>query len=394
MLITMSSLVWLELDAQAPDHNLRELSRGAREETLLCAVVKANAYGHGVAEMVKLLPSADWFAVNSLEEGLELRAMKVKKPILLLGHVPLKRLHEAVAADLRLTLYNRESLEVLAKLYPKGRRQTPGSRPADLGGASARVHLKIETGTGRQGIMIEDLESFLQQLLDIKGLVFEGISTHFANIEDTLNHKFAEKQINRFQQALDIVKRLEVKNLVVHMACTAAGILFPKTHFHMLRAGIGIYGLWPSRETYLSALMGHSRVPDLRPVLSWKTKIVQIKTLPEGHYVGYGCTYRTTRTTKLAVLPVGYADGYDRALGNTAYVLVHGKRASVIGRVCMNLTMIDVTDIPQVKLEDDVVLLGRDVDETISAELMASWAGTINYEIVSRISPLLQRRVK
>jgi alanine racemase len=161
----------------------------------------------------------------------------------------------------------------------------------------------------------------------------------------------------------------------------------------MLRGGIGIYGLWPSRETFISAKMGHRRVPDLQPVLSWKTKVVQLKTIPEGSFVGYGCTYRTTRRTRLGVLPVGYADGYDRKLGNNAYVLVNGKRAPVIGRVCMNLTMIDVTDIDHVVLENDVVLLGTWDGETISAETMAGWAGTINYEIVTRISPFLERRI-
>jgi alanine racemase len=161
----------------------------------------------------------------------------------------------------------------------------------------------------------------------------------------------------------------------------------------MLRGGIGIYGLWPSRETFISAKMSHRRVPDLRPVLTWKTKVIQLKSLPEGSFVGYGCTYRTTRRTRLAVLPVGYADGYDRKLGNNAYVLVNGKRAPVIGRVCMNLTMIDVTDIEHVGLEDDVVLLGTWDGETISAETMAGWAGTINYEIVTRISPFLERRI-
>jgi alanine racemase len=170
-------------------------------------------------------------------------------------------------------------------------------------------------------------------------------------------------------------------------------MLFPQTHFNMLRAGIGIYGLWPSRETFISAKMGTGRVPDLRSVLTWKTRIVQIKTLPEGNFVGYGCTYRTTRRTRMAVLPVGYADGYDRNLGNNAYVLVNGKRAPVIGRVCMNLTMIDITDIEGVELENEVVLLGTWGRETISAETVASWAGTINYEIVTRISPYLERRI-
>jgi alanine racemase len=160
-----------------------------------------------------------------------------------------------------------------------------------------------------------------------------------------------------------------------------------------VRAGIGIYGLWPSRETYLSALLGHRPVPELRPVLSWKTRIAQLKTIPEGSFVGYGCTFKTTRPTRLAVLPVGYADGYDRGLGNTAHVLVHGKRAAVIGRVSMNMCTADVTDIPQARLEDEVVLLGSSGEERISAETLATWAGTISYEVVTRISPLLERRV-
>jgi alanine racemase len=179
----------------------------------------------------------------------------------------------------------------------------------------------------------------------------------------------------------------------VHTAATAATVLFPKTHFTMVRAGIGVYGLWPSRETYLSALLEKRPVPELLPVLSWKTRVVQLKTLPEGSSVGYGCTYKTTRQTQVAVLPVGYADGYDRALGNAAHVLVRGKRAGIMGRVCMNMVMADVTDIADVRLEDEVVLLGSSGPETVSAELMASWAGTINYEIVTRISPLLPRRV-
>lgn len=224
-------------------------------------------------------------------------------------------------------------------------------------------------------------------------MVLEGVSTHFANIEDTLNHEYAERQLTLFSEVLEKIRGLGIDPPVVHTACSAASILFPKTHFTMLRTGIGLYGLWPSKETYLSAQMGSLRIPELKPVLTWKAKIVQIKTLPAGNFVGYGCTYKTTRRTKLAVLPVGYADGYDRAFGNRAHVLVHRKRAPVIGRVCMNHCMIDVTDIPKTALEDEVVLLGKSEDESITAEKLAEWAGTINYEVVSRISPLLERRV-
>jgi len=375
----MSSLVWVELDSKAPDYNLKELRRSANKDTLFCAVVKSNAYGHGTALMLKLLPSADWFAVNSLEEGQGLRALGVKKPVLILGHVPIDRINEAVQADLQLTVYNQESIEALARL--------------NLYKKPARVHLKIDTGTGRQGVLLEEVNDFVTDLKRREGIILEGVSTHFANIEDTLNHDYAVKQLVVFKDALKIIKGQGMDPQIIHTACTAAVILFPETHFTMIRSGIGLYGLWPSRETYLSTIMGHRRAPDLRPVLTWKTKIIQIKTVPEGSNVGYGCTYKTTRETRLAVLPVGYADGYDRALGNMAYVLVKGKRAPVIGRICMNHTMIDVTDIPGVELENEAVLLGNSDHESITAETMAGWAGTINYEVVTRISPLLERRV-
>jgi len=375
----MNGLVWIELDSDAPDHNLQELRRCAKQDVLFCAIVKSNAYGHGVSQMIRLLQSADWFAVNSLEEGIELRELGVEKPILLLGHVPIAHLEDAVHADLRLTVYNRETIEALSRIETA---DTP-----------VKVHVKVETGTARQGVLPEEVLDFVHFIQKNRGIQLEGISTHFANIEDTLNHEYAEKQLATFKEVLEVLRKDGVKPPIVHTACTAASILFPETHYSMLRAGIGLYGLWPSRETYLSALMGKLYVPKLRSILTWKTRIVQIKKLREGSYVGYGCSYRTTRPTNLAVLPVGYADGYDRNLSNTAYVLVNGKRASVIGRVCMNLTMIDVTDIPDVKLENEVVLLGSWGDERITAELMANWAGTINYEIVTRISPSLERKV-
>jgi len=234
---------------------------------------------------------------------------------------------------------------------------------------------------------------FAKTAAALPGIDLEGISTHFANIEDTLNHSYAESQLNTFREVLTELEANGIEIPVIHTACTAAAILFPETHFSMLRTGIGVYGLWPSRETYLSARLGDRPVPDLQPVLAWKTRVVQIKDVPQGAFVGYGCTHRTTRNTRLGILPVGYADGFDRAIGNTGYVLIRGKRAPVIGRVCMNLTMIDITDVEGIGLEEQVVLLGRDGDEEISADLMAEWAGTINYEIVSRISPFLPRKV-
>ena len=376
----MRHLKWVELEGASPDWNLNQLRNCSENRDILsCAVVKSNAYGHGVREIASLLPSADWFAVNSLDEGLELRELGVDRPVLLLGHVLLGRLEEAVKAGLRLTVYNVETLQRLEQILEKGK--------------TARVHVKIETGTGRQGVLPEKVMDFCERAKKTSGVVLEGISTHFANIEDTLNHDYAERQLSVFKGVLDELEEHSLRPPVVHTACTAAAILFPRTHFNMLRTGIGVYGLWPSRETFLSARTSDVPVPRLRPVLTWKTRIVQIKELPQGSYIGYGCTYRTNRETRLGVLPVGYADGYDRMCGNTAHVLVKGKRAPLLGRVCMNLVMVDLTDIPEAGLEDEAVLLGRSGDETISAELMAEWTGTINYEVVTRISPFLPRVV-
>ncbi|HEY9593591.1 MAG TPA: alanine racemase [Spirochaetia bacterium] len=374
----MSSLVWVEIDHAAPEHNLRQLRAGAAPGVIACAVVKSNAYGHGAVQMASLLPSAEWLGVNSLDEAVELRDAGEKRPMVVLGHVPLAQLGDAVAADVALTVYNRETIERLSSL------DLP--RPA-------RVHVKVDTGTCRQGVFPEDIEAFLGLIMSARNVKLEGVSTHYANIEDTLNHEYAEMQIRRFNEALAIFDRVTGRPKYIHTACTAATLLFKSTHFTMLRSGIGLYGLWPSKETLVSARQMGSAMPRFKPVLSWKTRIVQIKTLPEGSYVGYGCSYRTTRKTLMGVLPIGYADGYDRAMGNRGHVIVRGRRAPIIGRICMNLCMIDLTDVPGVALEDEVVLLGRSGDEEISAETMADWMGTINYEVVARISPFLPRKV-
>ena len=375
----MSSLVWVELDADSPDHNLGEIRGSNKFKGLHCAVVKSNAYGHGVREMVSLLTRADWLAVNSLEEGLELRALGESRPVLLLGHVPLSRIDEARQADLRFVICNFETLQAI--------RELPASEKMFY------LHMKVETGTWRQGVLPDDAILMAREIAEMPGIVLDGIYTHFANIEDTLNHQYAEMQMDTFQRVLDVLQNEGLTPPVIHTACTAAAVLFAETHFSMIRTGIGLYGLWPSRETKISAESTVCKVPDLRPVLSWKTRIVQIKEAPEGSYIGYGGTHRTTRNSRIAVLPVGYADGYRRSLGNTGWVLIAGRRAPILGRVCMNLCMVDITDLQGITLEDEVVLLGRSDCEEITAEMMGEWMGTINYEVVTGISSLLPRKI-
>jgi len=372
---------WVEINRQAFLHNVREFQKRLGP-TGLMAVIKANAYGHGLLEIARLSTEAgiDWFGVHSLEEGLALRQAGFRQKILILGYLPLAQAGEAVGADLRVTVYNLETLRALAAASRKLHKP-------------ALVHLKIETGTNRQGIAINKLGSFLSWLKKTPEVKVEGVSSHFANIEDTTDDYYPRYQLDNFLQAVKFLQASGLDVPVKHMSCSAAAILFPETYFNLARVGIGLYGLWPSRETLVSCRLRGQEPLKLKPVLSWRARVAQIKAVPRGAYIGYGCTYRTTRPTRLAIIPVGYYDGYDRSLSNSAYVLIKGKRAQVRGRVCMDFIMVDITDIPGVKLEDTVTLLGSEGKEKIQADQLASLAGTISYEIVTRINPLIPRLI-
>ena len=373
---------WIEINSTALIHNIHQFRRLIGKDRKLLATVKANAYGHGLPEVaaIALRAGADWLGVHSIEEGVFLRKEKVDCPILVLGYVSLDDLGRAVKHDLRLTVYNPETIERLIELSPHL-------------GEKIRLHLKVETGTHRQGILEEDILSLVAKIQEHPDMILEGMSSHFANIEDTTDHSYARRQLDKFSS---ISQKLEQQGIAVpikHIACTAATILFPETYFNMIRIGIGMYGLWPSKETYLSCILQNREPIRLRPVLAWKTRIAQIKDIPKGSYVGYGCTFRTTRKTRLAVLPLGYFDGYSRNFSNVAFVLIKGQRAPVRGRVAMDFIMTDVTDIPDAKIEDEVVLMGEDGGERITADDLAALAGTINYEIVARLNPLIPRIV-
>ena len=377
-----SRLNWVEISEKNLLHNLSVIRRLIGKEKKLMAVVKSNAYGHGMLEITEIAikGGADWLGVNSIEEGIELRDGGISLPVLILGYVPLEELDETVAYGLRLTVYNEQTVKELDNIGRKTQKKIPP------------IHIKIETGTNRQGIKGEKLVSLLEIVRNSSFLTLEGISTHFANIEDTTDHTYAQHQLDEFRKITREFFNRDDK-LIRHTACSAAILLFPETHFEMVRAGISMYGLWPSKQTKVSFSMKGRKPPELRPVLTWKTKVAQVKKVPQNSFIGYGCTYRTTRDSKIAILPVGYYDGYSRAFSNVAYVLIKGKRAPVTGRVCMNIIMVDVTDIEGVCLEDEVVLLGKQGNDEVTADLLASLAGTINYEIVTQINPLLERRI-
>jgi alanine racemase len=361
---------WIELSRSALLHNATTFRRLIGRDIALMAVVKANAYGHGMLPVAKTVVEScvDWLGVFTTVEGIALREAGINVPILVLGATLREQIDGAVEAGLRLSIMSTSGVRDLLD-HPSC--------------ARVPVHIKLETGTNRQGLLSRELPETIA-LLRNAGVAIEGAYTHFADIEDTTDHTFAAGQIDRFGALLE---QLDVTIPIPHTACTAATILFPNTHFSMVRVGIGLFGLWPSKETQVSATSLKRNGLDLTPVMTWKTRIAQIKDVPAGDYVGYGRTFRATRHSRIAVLPVGYADGYDRNLSSGAHTLLRGTRAPVVGRICMNLTMVDVTDVAQARAGDEVILLGAQGDESVSAEDLARLADTINYEIVTRAAP-------
>jgi alanine racemase len=341
------------------------------------AVVKANAYGHGLDVVAPVAARhADWLGVNNLEEGLAVRDLGIDKPVAILGHTELERLDYIISGDFRQVVY-REDVAAGLSACAKNRSTT------------ARVHVKVETGTHRQGVALDELKAFVEGLLALPNLEIEGLYTHFANIEDTLDPAFAQFQIEEFRRAVAIVKEAGGRPSLIHASATSGALLYPETGFNMIRVGIGTYGIWPSRETQLAARERGRRI-SLSPALHWKTRIAQIKTIKSGEFVGYGLTYQASHAMRIAILPIGYYDGYERKLSNSGRVLVGGQTVPVIGRVMMNMIAIDVTDV-DVKLDDEVVLIGRQGKAEIRVEELAEKIGSIAYEVVSRINPGIPR---
>ncbi len=367
----MQDLTWVEISREAVVNNLAVLRGRIGEGVKLCVCVKANAYGHGLVEFSRLAveAGAEMLAVNALYEARALREAGVDAELYIMGYVALRDLAEVVELGASLVVYNLETVEALGKL-----------------GRQVKVHIKIETGNNRQGVRLSDLAEFGRAILACGNIEVEGATTHFANIEDTTDDSYARGQLANFERGLAILREVGINPPLVHAANSAATLLFDDALFTMVRCGIASYGLWPSKETMLS----FKGVGELKPVMSWKTRVAQIKKVAAGEFVGYGCTYRTTRATVLAILPVGYYDGFDRGAGG-AHVLIRGKRAPVRGRICMNIIMVDITDIAEVELEDEVVIIGESGGDRVTAEQFASWAGTINYEVVTRVNERISR---
>jgi len=373
---------WIEISRSAYRKNLEFFKNRVMPGTDISVVIKANAYGHGMLEIASLADECGIriFCVHSINEALALRKQGFTQRIVVLGPTIKCFAEAAVKNDIEVVCYNIENLELYEELAKKANK-------------IFNIHLKIETGTNRQGISGSALLAFLDVLKKCEHVKLRAAYSHFANIEDTTDHSYARMQIERFKNEVALIKNAGFSGFDLHFASSAAATIFTKTHFNMIRLGIAQYGLWPSKETYLSYIteFGHGSEHILSPVLSWKTVIGQIKKINAGDYVGYGCSHQMTRESTIAILPIGYSDGYDRHLSNQGYVLIRGKRAPVIGRIAMNLTTVDVTDIPEAEVEDEVVLIGSQGDQIIRAEDIASLEGTINYEVVARLPEHITR---
>ena len=370
---------WIELDRGALTDNLGYFRSRLSPGTRLLGVVKANAYGHGLAEVGPTVAEhVDWLGVHSAGEARALRRLGFDLPVLVMGVVPPGELRD-LDREVHLVVSSRTALEWIADYR-------------DRTGVALPLHLKVDTGTKRQGVAPGELGS-LVAAASARRLEVVGLASHFANIEDTLEHEFARRQLDLFGEALeDLTRDLGGPPPFVHTACSAATLLFRETDFTMVRLGISMYGHWPSRETKLSWILEHGRDGfPLRPVLSWRAMVGQLQGVSTGDTVGYGRTWTALRDTVLGVIPVGYADGYSRSLGNRSRVGVRGRAAPVVGRVCMNIFMVDVTDIPGVRIGDVVTLVGRDDGLTITVEELADLTGSINYEFLSRLSPAIPR---
>lgn len=364
-------LAWAEVDLDAIAYNARLLKDCAGSGCELTVAVKANAYGHGAIPVSRaaLAGGASRLAVSRTEEGIELRRAGFDAPILLLGY----------------TLPGESDAIVHWNLTPTVNSKSQGRALSDAATAQGKalpIHVKVDTGMSRYGLLPDEALEFVRFLGELPGLVLEGLYTHFA-VADLSDKVFTRYQFATFR---DVVERLEASGFsfpLKHVSNSAATIDLPEMALDMVRCGIALYGLRPSAEVGPAVA--------LRPALTLKSRVARVRTLPAGASISYGRTYVTEEPTRVALIPAGYGDGYHRILSNQGAVLIRGKRAPTLGRVCMDQFVVNVSDIPGVRLHDEVVLIGRQGEGHIPAEEVARWAETINYEVTTSLMPRLTR---
>lgn len=362
---------WIELDKKAAKHNYRVFRKMLSPRTKLWAVVKSNAYGHGIFVMARIFSDCgvDGFCVDSITEGLALRRRGIREPMLVLGPTLFNLYDRAAAQKIAITVPNLRSLRTVLR-----KKNQPD------------FHLKIDTGMHRQGLYAEEIPAALRLIsASPAARKFKGVYTHFAYASDKDKKAYAEKQFREFERAKDVFLRAGFKNITFHAAAMGGALLDRKYHLDAVRVGIGLYGVYQSEK-----MERQYRKLNLKPVLAWRTLVADVKRLKPGDMVGYDFTEKITRPAEMAILPIGYWHGLPWSLSRKGEVLIRGRRARILGRVSMDLTVVDVSGL-NCRTGEEVTIIGRSGRERITAWEVAEKAGTAAYEILTRLNPLIER---
>lgn len=368
------SRVYARVDLDAIAFNMERMKRNSSEKTKIMAVIKADGYGHGAVQIAQMLENIDYiwgYAVATLDEAVVLKSEGMKKPVLVLGCVFPDQYMEMLRYDIRMNVYTEEMAEAISQMAARE-------------GMTAYMHIKLDTGMARLGFDtgMESVNA-IHRISQMKNVCMEGIFTHFAKA-DEMDKTFTQKQIQDFMWMTQKLKEKGVEFQYEHCANSAAIIDVPDAHFDLVRAGISTYGLYPSEEVNKENVR-------LKPAMALKSHVACVKEIKTGTPISYGGTYVSDAPMKIATIPVGYADGYPRNLSNVGYVLIRGKKAPIVGRVCMDQFMVDVTDIDGVSFGDNVTLIGRDGNETITVEDLSELSGRFNYEFICDLGKRIPR---
>lgn len=366
--------VYAKIDLDAIRFNMASMEKNISEKTKIISVIKTDGYGHGAVEIAHEIEADEkllGFAVATAEEAFSLRRNQIQKPILVLGYTFVEDYEEMVEKEIRPAVFSMEMAEAYAKAAQKLNK-------------TVKVHIKIDTGMSRIGYQVtEEAADEIAKIAELPGIEIEGMFTHFAKADEK-DKAETYRQIERYEAMVSMLKQRNVTIPIKHCSNSAGIAEIPEANMDAVRAGITLYGLWPSDEVSREAI-------SLKPVMELKSHIVHIKTLEAGRYVSYGGTYELKETRRIATIPVGYGDGYPRSLSNIGYVLIHGKKAPILGRVCMDQFMVDVTEIEEASMLDVVTLLGRDGDAFLSMEELGDISGRFNYEFACDIGKRVPR---
>ncbi len=360
--------VWAEIALSKLRKNFKEIQKLTRNRKII-GVVKADAYGHGALQIAKTLEEEGIYSIAtaSMEEALTLRESGIKIPILTLGYVDPKTLNIAAKSNIQVTMFDKNFIKRLKEYKHK---------------EILKIHLDVDTGMGRLGVLPQEVPQIVEEISRIKNIKLDGIYTHFSSADSDIN--YTKEQLSTFKSILNLLKRKDLLPPIVHAANSAAILNLKEIYFNTVRPGIILYGLSPSNDT----------LEGFEPILSYKARTIFTRKVPKGKSISYGRTFTTERDSLLATIPVGYADGLPRALSNKGEVLIKGQRARIVGTITMDLTIIDVTNFPYIHPGNEVVIIGKQGNEEITASEIAKKIDTINYEIVTRIGKRVKRIYK